>query len=204
MSTVSDSYLSVVRMPMLTPPPQSALGTGRSALPHSSVDLADSLPSSSQRPSHTVEQSLSVSRRCYREVLGQSPSRLRRRNLRRAAQADLFITSAGETANPRRNIPRVIKRVFARILIFYILTVIIIGFNVPSVAPPTASAVNHRPKLITIASSDMTTQIYLPRQRLPRLSPSSLTKLGPVNFSFRWSSCSALMFRLFQLLEVAS
>ncbi|KAL7336457.1 amino acid permease/ SLC12A domain-containing protein [Rhodotorula toruloides] len=39
--------------------------------------------------------------------------------------------TAGETKNPIRNIPRVTRSVFWRILIFYISTVIIIGFNVP-------------------------------------------------------------------------
>lgn len=43
--------------------------------------------------------------------------------------------TAGETKNPSRNMPRVTKRVFYRILLFYILTVIIIGFNVPYTYP---------------------------------------------------------------------
>ncbi|GAA5884977.1 hypothetical protein JCM16303_006501 [Sporobolomyces ruberrimus] len=39
--------------------------------------------------------------------------------------------TAGEQRNPLRNIPRTIHRVFWRIILFYILTVIIIGFNIP-------------------------------------------------------------------------
>ncbi|EER24570.1 hypothetical protein D8B26_005097 [Coccidioides posadasii str. Silveira] len=39
--------------------------------------------------------------------------------------------TAGETRNPTRNLPRVIRNVFWRILIFYILAVLIIGLNVP-------------------------------------------------------------------------
>ncbi|GAA5992214.1 hypothetical protein JCM5350_000642 [Sporobolomyces pararoseus] len=39
--------------------------------------------------------------------------------------------TAGEQRNPIRNIPRTIYRVFWRIIIFYICTVVIIGFNVP-------------------------------------------------------------------------
>jgi AAT family amino acid transporter len=39
--------------------------------------------------------------------------------------------TAAEQKNPIRNIPRTIYRVFWRIIIFYICTVIIIGFNVP-------------------------------------------------------------------------
>ncbi|KAF5385971.1 hypothetical protein D9615_002336 [Tricholomella constricta] len=39
--------------------------------------------------------------------------------------------TAGETKNPSRNMPRVVKFVFWRIMIFYILTVLLIGLNVP-------------------------------------------------------------------------
>ncbi|KAL1955438.1 hypothetical protein VTO42DRAFT_8531 [Malbranchea cinnamomea] len=43
--------------------------------------------------------------------------------------------TAGETRNPTRNLPRVVRNVFWRILIFYILSIIIIGFNVPYTYP---------------------------------------------------------------------
>ncbi|KAG9245350.1 amino acid transporter-like protein [Calycina marina] len=39
--------------------------------------------------------------------------------------------TAGETKNPTKNIPRVVKNVFWRILLFYIISVVIIGFNIP-------------------------------------------------------------------------
>lgn len=39
--------------------------------------------------------------------------------------------TAGETKNPTKNLPRVVKNVFWRILIFYILSVLLIGLNVP-------------------------------------------------------------------------
>ncbi|KAH7913180.1 amino acid permease/ SLC12A domain-containing protein [Hygrophoropsis aurantiaca] len=39
--------------------------------------------------------------------------------------------TAGETRNPSRNMPRVVKFVFWRILLFYILSVLLIGLNVP-------------------------------------------------------------------------
>jgi AAT family amino acid transporter len=39
--------------------------------------------------------------------------------------------TAGETRNPSRNIPRTIKRTWVRIFIFYVLTVLLIGFNIP-------------------------------------------------------------------------
>ncbi|KAI9761389.1 MAG: hypothetical protein M4579_001039 [Chaenotheca gracillima] len=39
--------------------------------------------------------------------------------------------TAGETQNPTKNLPRVVKNVFWRILLFYILGVLIIGLNVP-------------------------------------------------------------------------
>ncbi|BEI91175.1 uncharacterized protein CcaverHIS019_0312450 [Cutaneotrichosporon cavernicola] len=39
--------------------------------------------------------------------------------------------TAGETKNPTKNMPRVVKNVFWRILLFYILSVLLIGLNVP-------------------------------------------------------------------------
>ncbi|RFU34136.1 hypothetical protein B7463_g2255, partial [Scytalidium lignicola] len=39
--------------------------------------------------------------------------------------------TAGELSNPTKNIPRVVKNVFWRILLFYILSVLLIGLNVP-------------------------------------------------------------------------
>ncbi|KAF2490290.1 putative amino acid permease [Lophium mytilinum] len=40
--------------------------------------------------------------------------------------------AAAETQNPRQNIPKACKRVFARVTIFYILAVLIVGMVVPS------------------------------------------------------------------------
>ncbi|KAF5388823.1 hypothetical protein D9757_005629 [Collybiopsis confluens] len=39
--------------------------------------------------------------------------------------------TAGETKNPSRNMPRVVKFVFWRILLFYLLSIFLIGLNVP-------------------------------------------------------------------------
>ncbi|KAL1747088.1 amino acid permease-domain-containing protein [Schizophyllum fasciatum] len=39
--------------------------------------------------------------------------------------------TAGETKNPSKNMPRVVKFVFWRIMLFYILSILIIGLNVP-------------------------------------------------------------------------
>ncbi|KAG2133812.1 amino acid permease-domain-containing protein [Suillus bovinus] len=39
--------------------------------------------------------------------------------------------TAGETENPSKNMPKVVKSVFWRILIFYILSILLIGLNVP-------------------------------------------------------------------------
>ncbi|KAK2467860.1 hypothetical protein APHAL10511_000155 [Amanita phalloides] len=43
--------------------------------------------------------------------------------------------TAGETKNPSRNMPRVVKFVFWRITIFYVLSILIIGLNVPYCYP---------------------------------------------------------------------
>jgi len=39
--------------------------------------------------------------------------------------------TAGETKNPSKNMPRIVKFVFWRILLFYLLSIAIIGLNVP-------------------------------------------------------------------------
>ena len=44
----------------------------------------------------------------------------------------MLTITAGEAKNPRRNIPKAIKRVYIRIMLFYIGGVIIIGLLVPS------------------------------------------------------------------------
>ncbi|KAI0750026.1 amino acid permease [Daedaleopsis nitida] len=45
---------------------------------------------------------------------------------------EIVAIAAGEAKNPRRNLPKAIKRVYIRILLFYICGVIIIGLLVPS------------------------------------------------------------------------
>ena len=44
---------------------------------------------------------------------------------------EIVALAAGEAENPRRNVPKAIRRVFYRILIFYIGGVIVIGWLVP-------------------------------------------------------------------------
>ncbi|KAH8929967.1 amino acid permease [Atractiella rhizophila] len=48
---------------------------------------------------------------------------------------EITAIAAGEAKNPRRNLPRAIKRVYIRILLFYILGVFIIGLLCPSNDP---------------------------------------------------------------------
>ncbi|TFK76918.1 amino acid permease [Pluteus cervinus] len=45
---------------------------------------------------------------------------------------EIVAIAAGEAKNPRRNLPKVIRRVYIRILLFYILGTFIIGLLVPS------------------------------------------------------------------------
>ncbi|KAK4093910.1 hypothetical protein ACCO45_013527 [Purpureocillium lilacinum] len=47
--------------------------------------------------------------------------------------------TAGETKNPTKNMPRVVKNVFWRILLFYILSILLIGLNVPYTYPNLSS-----------------------------------------------------------------
>ncbi|KAF8185733.1 amino acid permease [Pholiota molesta] len=48
---------------------------------------------------------------------------------------EIVAIAAGEAKNPRRNIPKAIKRVYIRILLFYILGTLVIGLLVPSNDP---------------------------------------------------------------------
>lgn len=48
---------------------------------------------------------------------------------------EIVAIAAGEAKNPRRNIPKAIRRVYIRILLFYILGTFIIGWLVPSNHP---------------------------------------------------------------------
>ncbi|NKQ22881.1 gamma-aminobutyrate permease, partial [Brevibacillus laterosporus] len=43
--------------------------------------------------------------------------------------------AAGESDDPRKNIPKAIKQVFWRILLFYILAILVIGLLVPYTSP---------------------------------------------------------------------
>ncbi|KAG0201683.1 hypothetical protein BGX28_005566 [Mortierella sp. GBA30] len=54
--------------------------------------------------------------------------------------AELVGIAAGETKNPRKNVPRAIKQVFWRILMFYVLTILIIGMTIPYDDPQLANA----------------------------------------------------------------
>ncbi|KAF9575071.1 hypothetical protein BGW38_008255, partial [Lunasporangiospora selenospora] len=45
--------------------------------------------------------------------------------------AELVGIAAGETKNPRKNVPKAIRQVFWRILMFYVLTILIIGMAIP-------------------------------------------------------------------------
>lgn len=51
--------------------------------------------------------------------------------------------TAGETKNPSQVLPRVVRNVFWRILIFYILSILIIGLNVPYTYPGLAEKDSH-------------------------------------------------------------
>lgn len=51
--------------------------------------------------------------------------------------------TAGETKDPAKNLPRVVRNVFWRILLFYILSILIIGLNVPYDYPNLDSKNSH-------------------------------------------------------------
>ncbi|OBT52061.1 hypothetical protein VE04_08060 [Pseudogymnoascus sp. 24MN13] len=52
-----------------------------------------------------------------------------------AASAESIVMTAGATASPHKNIPRVIKNVFWRILLFYVISILLIGLDVAYTTP---------------------------------------------------------------------
>ncbi|WP_409295236.1 amino acid permease [Peribacillus sp. SCS-26] len=53
---------------------------------------------------------------------------------------ELLGVTAGESKNPRKHVPKAIKQVFWRILLFYILTIAIIGLIIPYTTPELATS----------------------------------------------------------------
>ncbi|KIV81683.1 hypothetical protein PV11_03853 [Exophiala sideris] len=56
--------------------------------------------------------------------------------------SEMVVVAAGETENPRRNIPKAVRRVFWRIAIFYVLAVFLMGMCVSAKDPRLLNAIN--------------------------------------------------------------
>ncbi|TWU71920.1 hypothetical protein ED733_002857 [Metarhizium rileyi] len=56
--------------------------------------------------------------------------------------SEMVVVASGETQDPRRNIPRAIRRVFWRIAIFYVLSVLLVGLCVSSKDPELLNAIS--------------------------------------------------------------
>lgn len=56
--------------------------------------------------------------------------------------SELVVVAAGETENPRRNIPKAVRRVFWRILLFYVLALLLVGMCVSSEDPRLLNAID--------------------------------------------------------------
>jgi len=56
--------------------------------------------------------------------------------------SEMVVIAAGEAENPRRNIPRAIRRVFWRILIFYVLAIFLVGMCVSATDPHLLNAID--------------------------------------------------------------
>jgi amino acid transporter len=56
--------------------------------------------------------------------------------------SEMVVVAAGETENPRRNIPKAVRRVFWRIAIFYVLSILLIGMCVSSTDPRLLNAIS--------------------------------------------------------------
>ena len=57
--------------------------------------------------------------------------------------SEMVVVAAGETENPRRNIPKAVRRVFWRILIFYVLAIFLVGLVVSSEDPRLLNAISN-------------------------------------------------------------
>ena len=56
--------------------------------------------------------------------------------------SEMVVVAAGETENPRVNIPKAVRRVFWRILIFYVLAIFLVGMCVSSKDPRLLNAID--------------------------------------------------------------
>ncbi|KAH7305506.1 amino acid permease [Stachybotrys elegans] len=56
--------------------------------------------------------------------------------------SEMVVVASGETENPRRNIPKAVRRVFWRILIFYVLAIFLVGLCVSSEDPRLLDAID--------------------------------------------------------------
>ena len=78
--------------------------------------------------------------------------------------SEMVVVASGETENPRRNIPKAIRRVFWRIAIFYVLSVFLIGLCVAYNDPKLLNAIgtdapgaNQSPFVIAIENAGIKT-----------------------------------------------
>jgi amino acid transporter len=103
--------------------------------------------------------------------------------------------AAGEAKNPRRNLPKAIRRVYIRILLFYIGGVTIIGLLVPSSDPGlklgggTAAA---SPFVIAIKRSGIKT---LPGVLFCPMRLLDFQLIAPVYAAHQWMSSDLRMVR---------
>ncbi|KAG6005296.1 hypothetical protein E4U21_000271 [Claviceps maximensis] len=56
--------------------------------------------------------------------------------------SEMVVVAAGEIEDPRRNVPKAIRRVFWRIAIFYVLSIFLVGLSVSSRDPRLLNAIN--------------------------------------------------------------
>jgi amino acid transporter len=78
--------------------------------------------------------------------------------------SEMVVVASGETENPRRNIPKAVRRVFWRILIFYVVALFLVGMCVSSEDPRLLNAIdasapgaNQSPFVIAIENAGIRT-----------------------------------------------
>lgn len=110
---------------------------------------------------------------------------------------ELIGVAAGESENPRKNVPRAIKQVFWRIILFYILSILIIGliipYDDPSLLSDDVSQISVSPFTLVFVKAGITPAAGKTTDRIMHLSFLIIYN----NVLFRCHECSHLNNRTF-------
>ncbi|KAF7309445.1 General APC amino acid permease [Mycena indigotica] len=111
---------------------------------------------------------------------------------------ELVCIAASETESPRRNIAKAVRRVFYRIVVFYMLGILIIGMLVPYDNPALLSRVGtaaQSPFVIALSSAGVRGSVTLLRHIRILLAPKAFPHIvNAVIFTSAFSAASSTLF----------